>query len=160
MEQPPVGMPEAAPERVEVGKEAEPTPEQVEVKAAETPPEPAPAPAAPGPAPAVLPPEEKDALRMRVERTLEDNLWKIYLSLPDAQRERFKAGGEMCAATLRNLLDQGGVRPRQALNPITRWLKLIPNVLWAFLYQEAKIKTDKFMRLHKEHQEEKANEIA
>jgi len=97
---------------------------------------------------------------MRVERTLEDNLWKIYLTLPAGQRERFKAGGEMCAATLRNLLDERKVKPRQALGPITRWLKLIPHVLWAFLYQEAKIKTDKFMTLHKERQEERANEIA
>lgn len=102
---------------------------------------------------------KKDALRMQVERTLEDKLWEIYLALPKESRQRFKEGGDICATELRQLAERPKVRPRNVLMLIKRWLKLIPMVNKWFLWQEAKIKTDKFMRLHKEHQEERSMEI-
>lgn len=102
---------------------------------------------------------KKDALRMQVERTLEDKLWEIYLALPKDSRQRFKEGGDICATELRRLAERPKVRSRNVLALIKRWLTLIPMVNKWFLWQEAKIKTDKFMRLYKEHQEERSMEI-
>lgn len=156
----PEQVPENTVEQVEVGRETEPSSEQeqapaavVESGAAQEVAEPADMPSAPAVA-------VKDELRMQVERALEDKLWEIYLALPEGPRQRFKEGGEICATELRELAEKSRVNPRNVLTLIKKWLKLIPVVNKWFLWQEAKIKTDKFMRLHKARQEEQSTEIS
>lgn len=100
----------------------------------------------------------KDKYRVRVERVLEQNLWELYLALPQASREAFKAKGEAAAAALRSAMESKSVRPAQVLAPVHRWLKTIPHVNPYFLEQEAKIKTDLVMALVDERRKEEGLE--
>lgn len=155
----PEQTPESSPERLEVDQESESSPERTEGAASDVESGDVREVSTEAGVSSVSEAPKKDALRMQVERALEDKLWEIYLSLPKESRQRFKEGGEICATELRRLAERPKVRPRNVLALIKRWLKLIPVVNKWFLWQEAKVKTDKFMRLHKEHQEERSMEI-
>lgn len=99
------------------------------------------------------PPEQKDPVRMKVERILEDNLWDLYRTLPQGSRAKFKEQGEALAATLRGSLDLPKFRADDAYTAVAKWLKTIPRVNPYFLQQEAKIKTDRYVKLRREHEE-------
>ncbi len=90
---------------------------------------------------------QKDPELMRVERTLEDGLGDIYVSMPKAARQRFKQKGEAVAVTLRNMIAGAKVSAKKVLALIREWLKMIPGVNRYFLEQEAKIKTDRILEL-------------
>lgn len=137
---------ERGPER-EAAKEPEKTPEQRAAAAAEARTAEKQQAAAPAAARAATVPQAKDPGLMRVERVLEENLSDIYFALPSDKREKFKAKGEETAMAIKALVDRAKAKARDVLRLIRDWLKLIPHVNKYFLEQEAKIKTDRVMRM-------------
>ncbi|MEY4722935.1 MAG: hypothetical protein RLZZ324_448 [Candidatus Parcubacteria bacterium] len=92
----------------------------------------------------VRPPDE---VGVKIERALEDNLWDVYVGLPDPFRTTFKTMGEDTARLIRAQLVRAHVHASKIHALVHKWLKKIPGVNWAFLLQESKIKTDVFLRL-------------
>lgn len=83
----------------------------------------------------------------KIEKIMEDGLADIFLNLePDKQNE-FKIKGEQTANDINKLLNQVKVKANKIIELIKKWLSLIPGVNRFFIEQEAKIKTDKIMKL-------------
>jgi hypothetical protein len=101
----------------------------------------------------------KDAYHQRLERLLEDNLVDLYLQMPKAQRQQFRAEGERVASQLRQMIETAKIKAKQVLEIIRNWLKSIPGVSRYFLEQESKIKTDRVIRLAEERRKEKEGEV-
>ncbi len=113
-------------------------------------------PGAPAPAAtAVVSPgvANRDSVLIQVERELEDGLWDVYREMPDGLRVKFKTEGERVAQVVREGFATGKITARNIITMITDWLKMIPGVNKWFLRQQAKIKTDALIRMHKEQQE-------
>lgn len=106
---------------------------------------PAPVPIFPAPLPAPVDPITKE-----IEAILEEDLAKVYASLPDDVKPKFKAQGEIVARNIRQMLQEAKVKTRKVLKLIVDWLKMIPGVNKFFLEQEAAIKTQKIMILAEE----------
>ena len=71
----------------------------------------------------------------------------FYFKMDEDARQEFKVTGEQTAAKIEQLLGRSRVRARAIFKLIIAWLKIIPGVNKLFINQEAKIKTDKIMRL-------------
>jgi hypothetical protein len=93
------------------------------------------------------PPVPKAPLQNEIEDILEEGLEGIYHSLDPATQKEFKEKGEETAFKISILIRQAKIKIRQILKLIIEWLKLIPGINKFFLEQEAKIKTDKILRL-------------
>ncbi|MBI4458030.1 hypothetical protein HY633_03650 [Candidatus Uhrbacteria bacterium] len=145
IEKPPAPETEAEPEFLEAKAETEPAsaPETAAEQA-----QPASAAAAP-PAPA------KDESLVKVEKILEENLKDVFFTMSPPIRVKFKAAGEKLALQLRGFVDRAKASSKMILNLIRKWLAMIPRVNRYFLDQEAKIKTDKIMRMINEKKQEK-----
>ncbi|MEK9151917.1 MAG: hypothetical protein AAB692_00970 [Patescibacteria group bacterium] len=130
--------------------EAETSPE--EAPEAETQAEQAAQPAPASPAPKVPP---KDESLVKVEKILEENLKDVFFTMTPAVRKNFKAAGEKLAVELRGYVEKAKANAKKVLAMIRKWLLMIPRVSRYFLDQEAKIKTDKVMRLINEKKQEK-----
>lgn len=83
----------------------------------------------------------------KVERLLEDNIWDVYVSLPEKARLAFKKKGEQTAAAISALVARTHVRASKIHDLVRAWLGKIPGVNEFFLLQESKIKTDSFVQL-------------
>lgn len=108
------------------------------------------APAPPVPQPAAAPPPTpagKDAAQVGVERVLEEGLAEVYKKMDAHQQRKFSHEGDRVASALAEMVRRAKVRAREALDLITRWLRLIPGVNAFYLAQEAKLKTDKIIAL-------------
>lgn len=105
----------------------------------------APAPIAPAPAPV-----QKDPVAVGIEGVLEEGLADTYMKMDAGARARFKAQGEKVAEEVAMMVRTFKVNAGRVLDLILGWLKLIPGVNRFFLEQEAKIKTDKILRLAEE----------
>lgn len=143
-------LPEIKPEIIrppEAEKAFEKMPEapeiEAEVKEAEIP---AITPAAPPLSPTVPP---KSEMLASIERILEEDLGKIYFKMPAHLQKEFKKKGEETASKIEQLFSQAKVTARKILKLLREWLKIIPGVNKFFLEQEAKIKTDRLMKLKK-----------
>ncbi|MFA5070016.1 MAG: hypothetical protein WC528_01935 [Patescibacteria group bacterium] len=82
-----------------------------------------------------------------IEGIMEEDLAEIYNRLDEKQKIVFKVEGEKTATKIGELLQSVKTKARQILELIKRWLKVIPGYNRFFLEQEAKIKTDKILRL-------------
>jgi len=126
------------PEQTEAtAKDAQDTPEPIQVKV------PA-APAAPSAAPV------KDSVTQDIENILSEDLTDLFLSLPDDKKWEFKQKGEETAGKVREMMTKGKVKIKKIFELIQDWLKIIPGVNKYFLEQEAKIRADKLMTYAKE----------
>ncbi|MEW6610466.1 MAG: hypothetical protein AB1352_02465 [Patescibacteria group bacterium] len=96
-------------------------------------------------APAVLP--VKSAQYQRIESILEEDLGDLYFQMDEAHRKLFKEEGEKAVREIDRLISAAKVTVARVLYLIRRWLMLIPGVNKFFLEQEAKIKTDKVMKI-------------
>lgn len=140
-----------APERG-AGFEAPPAPPAARPEAA-----PSARPAAePVVSPAARPP--KDPAVRAVESILEEDLADAYAALPPAAKKKFREEGERVTREIVGMVASLKITARKVLGLIRGWLRLIPGVNRFFLEQEAKIKTDKVMRLAEE--ERKRRETA
>ena len=97
------------------------------------------------------PPVEKirPEVLTEIEKILEEDLAETYFRLEPELRQKFKTKGEKTALKISELLGQAKVRVKNIFRLILDWLKLIPGVNKFFLIQEAKIKTDRIMKLRK-----------
>lgn len=114
--------------------------------------QPAPAPAA-APAPAPAPGVRviaKDPIVADVERVLEEGLGGTYVSLPPAVRRKFKHEGERVSSEIAGMVRDLKAKAGKVLKLIMGWLKIIPGVNKFFLFQEAKIKTDRILHMVEE----------
>ncbi|OGY47635.1 MAG: hypothetical protein A2840_01290 [Candidatus Buchananbacteria bacterium RIFCSPHIGHO2_01_FULL_47_11b] len=128
---------EQTPERVTVEQHDQPASDRLERVA----PPPLPTPPA---SVAVL---QKSQQLLEIETILEQDLADFYFKMDEDARQEFKVTGEQTAAKIEQLLGRSRVRARAIFKLIIAWLKIIPGVNKLFINQEAKIKTDKIMRL-------------
>ncbi len=90
---------------------------------------------------------QKDRLTKEIESVLEEDVTDAFLKMSPKEQKEFKRVGEETTSKIRALVGKAKVNARKILDLIKRWLKLIPGVNKFFLEQEAKIKTDKILRL-------------
>ncbi len=103
----------------------------------------------PFPQPVVIKPPKKSQTQKEIENILEENLEEIYQSMDSIRQKEFREKGEEAAFKISILINQAKIKIRKILKLIIEWLKLIPGINRFFLEQEAKIKTDKILRLKK-----------
>lgn len=83
-----------------------------------------------------------------IEKILEEDLESVYFSLPDENIKRqFKQKGEETALAILDLMAKPKFKAKKIIDLIIGWLKIIPGINKFFLEQEAKIKTDKILKL-------------
>ena len=87
-------------------------------------------------------------LRVRIgPHYTEENLGDLYFQMDEAHRKMFRAEGEKTVREIDWLVSSAKATVSKVLYLIRRWLMLIPGVNKFFLEQEAKIKTDKVMKI-------------
>lgn len=98
---------------------------------------------------AVVPATQKtiDPIAQKIETILEEDLTDLYLSMPKEVQVKFKAEGEVTLSKIMQLVQKTKINAKKIFLLIREWLKIIPGVNRFFLEQEAKIKTDKILRL-------------
>jgi hypothetical protein len=82
-----------------------------------------------------------------IEEVLSENLEDIYLQMSPMARQQFKIKGEETAQKIYTLLQKAKIKVKEILRLIKVWLATIPGVSKFFLEQEAKIRTEKVLRL-------------
>ena len=93
----------------------------------------------------------RDAITIEVEHIMEEGLKEAFISLSPVERQEFKIKGEQTAIQIRQLLKKTHVRTKSILKLLFEWLKMLPGINRFFLEQEAKIKTEKILGLHKKY---------
>ena len=96
------------------------------------------------------PPSAKSEELQAIEDILEEDLEEAYWQLPPSMREQFKKRGEDTAKKIERLVRAVRLNILKVLRLLQKWLSLIPHVNTFFLEQEAKIKADKIVALHRE----------
>ncbi len=89
----------------------------------------------------------KDEVVLEVEKILEEGLGDYYSHMSEEARERFHQKGEETAFQIADMVRRFKVKLKKILLLIRQWLQTIPGVNRFFLEQEAKIKSDRVMRL-------------
>jgi hypothetical protein len=89
----------------------------------------------------------RDELSAKIEKVLEENIADAYQKLSPSGKQAFKIKGEKTASNIKEMLEQGHSKARKIFTLILEWLKMLPGVNRFFLEQEAKIKTDKLIKL-------------
>lgn len=92
-------------------------------------------------------PTGKDELSAKIEKVLEENIAEAYQKLSPSGKQAFKIKGEKTAAAIKEMVQSGHAKARKIFGLILEWLKLLPGVNRFFLEQEAKIKTDRLIKL-------------
>lgn len=100
------------------------------------------------PATTTLPPLS-DPLTQKIEKIMEENVGDAYSRLSPLAKQEFKLKGEVTAQKIAGLLMMTHVQVKKIFQLILEWLKILPGVNRFFLEQEAKIKTDRLIALHK-----------
>ncbi|MBU1203110.1 hypothetical protein KKH39_03685 [Patescibacteria group bacterium] len=95
---------------------------------------------------------DDEMVLQKVENILSANMDKVFLSLDISMQTRFKIKGEETAKKISGLLRNTSVKTKDILSLILEWLRIVPKINKHFLEQEAKIKTDNILKLHKEKQ--------
>lgn len=84
-----------------------------------------------------------------IDKILSEGLEDIYLKMsPEKQRE-FKSVGEETVQLINQMMSQSKIKLQKIVDLIRGWLSIIPGVNKFFLEQEAKIRTDKILKLRK-----------
>src|SRR3989338_1249463 len=96
---------------------------------------------------------ELDELITAVEKILEKDLSNAYRRLSPIAQQEFKLKGEQTARSIRTLLNSTKLKVRKIFHLILQCLKILPGINRFFLEQEAKIKTDRIILLHRERQQ-------
>lgn len=92
--------------------------------------------------------QDWQALRAQeIDKVLAEGLNDIFLKMDSSQQAAFKKVGEETVAKINNLLSETKIKVNKIIDLIKKWLKMIPGVNKFFLEQEAKIKTDKIVRI-------------
>ncbi|MBU1164017.1 hypothetical protein KKA15_00470 [Patescibacteria group bacterium] len=94
-----------------------------------------------------IPVGQKSQTLEAIEDILEEDLKDVFPSLPIGIKNEFKTKGEITAIKIEEKLQKTKIKVKEILKLIVDWLKIIPGVSKYFLEQEAKIKTDKILKL-------------
>ncbi|MFA5021516.1 MAG: hypothetical protein WC508_00330 [Patescibacteria group bacterium] len=97
--------------------------------------------------PITPPSAPKSPALIKIEGILEQDLQAAYLKMEPKIQQKFKAEGEKTAAKIERILMQTKIKAKDIFKLIFSWLKIIPGVNKFFIKQEAKIKTDKIIKL-------------
>lgn len=89
----------------------------------------------------------KDPAVRAVESILEEDLGDAFHKMTPELQAKFRKEGERITTLIVTMVRTAKVNARVVLKLIATWLKLIPGVNHFFLTQEAKIKTDKILKL-------------
>ncbi len=89
----------------------------------------------------------KDKVITQIEEIMSEDLTDAFLKLPADKQQEFKQKGEEAAGMIKELLTAVKINAKKIFEILRAWMKLIPGVNRFFLEQEAKIKTDKILRL-------------
>jgi uncharacterized protein (DUF885 family) len=89
----------------------------------------------------------KDELSAKIEKVLEENIADAYQRLSPSGKQAFKIKGEKTANAVKEMISQGHSKARKIFTLILEWLRMLPGVNRFFLEQEAKIKTDRLIKL-------------
>jgi len=92
----------------------------------------------------------KSPVLEEIEDVLEEDLQDIYFQLPPEKQAEFAQKGEETATKIEMLLGYAKIKVNKILELIKNWLKMIPGINKYFLEQEAKIKTDKILKIKEE----------
>jgi len=93
----------------------------------------------------------RDEVVLRIEKIMEDGVGDAFQRLSPTAQQEFKIKGEETALKIRDLLKSSHIKVKKIFQLILEWLKILPGVNRFFLEQEAKIKTDHIITLHKKH---------
>lgn len=85
-----------------------------------------------------------------IESILQEDLEEIYFNMDEAHKKMFKEEGERTARDIDKIVATGKSIAVKVIELVKRWLKLIPGVNKFFLEQEAKIKTDKIIKIKRD----------
>lgn len=99
--------------------------------------------------PKIVLPIVRDEVTLKVEKILEDGLGDSFSRLSPIAQQEFKLRGEETARSIRELLQTTHVKVKKIFQLIFLWLKMLPGINHFFLEQEAKIKADRIIALHK-----------
>jgi hypothetical protein len=97
------------------------------------------------PVPATAP--TKDPTLQKIEDILGEDMTDTFLRLPADKQRLFKEKGEETAGLIKQIIEGTKVNMKKIFDLIRKWLKLVPGINQFFLEQEAKIKTDKILKL-------------
>lgn len=92
---------------------------------------------------------DKTALQIEIESVLASGLDTAYATMTPPQQEKFRKKGEEVAQAIEDMALKFKLTARRVLKLITDWLRMIPGVNKYFLEQEAKLKTDDIIALHR-----------
>lgn len=98
-------------------------------------------------------PQLQDEVSIKIEKILEIGLADEYAKLSPIAKQEFKIKGEETTAKIRELLLATHVKVKKIFFLIIEWLRILPGVNKFFLEQEAKIKTDLILEIHKKNKE-------
>lgn len=96
-----------------------------------------------------VPVPTRDPLAIKVEKILEENVGDAYQMLSPIAKQEFKLKGEVTAKKIAELLKSTHIKVKKIFQLIFEWLRMLPGINKFFLEQEAKIKTDRIIALHK-----------
>lgn len=83
-----------------------------------------------------------------IEKILEEDLSEVYFNLPEDKREQFRISGEKTVLEINHILASAKIKVDKIIKLIRNWLLIIPGVNKFFLEQEAKLKTDRILKLN------------
>lgn len=98
----------------------------------------------------VLMPKVRDDLTLKIEHIMEADLADAFRALTPLQQQEFKLKGEQTANKIRELLQQTKVKVKKIFALLVAWLRFLPGIDRFFLEQEAKIKADQIIALHRQ----------
>lgn len=104
-------------------------------------------------------PQIQDPTVIKIEKILESGLADQYVKLSPIAKQEFKIKGEETAIKIKELLQDTHVKVKKILLLIIDWLRILPGLNKFFLEQEAKIKTDSLVALHKLQQEKHSDKL-
>ncbi|MFP4515006.1 MAG: hypothetical protein ACLFNO_03335 [Parcubacteria group bacterium] len=84
---------------------------------------------------------------MKIDKILSEDMSDIFLKLPAEKQKEFKEEGEKTVIKISHLMEKTKVKVNKIIKLIKTWLGIIPNANKYYLEQEAKIKTDKILKL-------------
>lgn len=104
-------------------------------------------------------PQMQDPVVIKIEKILENGLADEFMKLSPVAKQEFKIKGEETAIKIKDLLQDSHIKVKRILLLIIEWLKILPGINKFFLEQEAKIKTDNLVELHKIQKEKHTDKL-
>lgn len=88
-----------------------------------------------------------ELVHKNVENVLAEGMDNVFLSLDAGVQKAFKLKGEEVSRKITNLLMKAKIKAQEISNLILEWLRIIPRVNKHYIEQEAKIKTEKILKI-------------